>query len=531
MKKKKNNINNLKYISEIGTKLGLRKKDLEPIGRYSANLSFATLDKLKNKAQGKLILVVHTTPHLNNKNNHLLVCERLVQSLGLLRKKVVLCSPIFTLDNILLGRPYFDVFAKETLLVNLQDMHSISCAHNFISTYLNNQIIFNNDLNSCNILWNRAFNFIDETLKKIVTGIDNSRTNVLVREEKFDYVLNSELTSIVSLSSSIEEMKDKVSKVIVATTKEGFPVSIKDLQIQDIVNLLLAESLKPTLIQTKNGEPVFLYVSGSGEVLPSGNVLAIKTALSLAEFVVLKLGDCVNLGLEKFLNITCRKSEIKPDTVIVTTFINELNCYGGASEEKIFEKNLECLENGIKYLIKDIDTIKKFGVPVLVNINEYRDITGDEVKLIDKYCSNLGVRVVFSNFKKNSVQSNLEFVKNVLEIVRMQKSYFRPLYDISLSLKEKIKIIYKEIYGKNNMNFSLKSERQIEYLEKNGFGNLPVSITGVTYFRKNTQDVANIKELVLYAGAGIIIVVSDDNEFMPYFLKNYETSNLKDVVF
>ncbi|MFH1823940.1 MAG: formate--tetrahydrofolate ligase [Candidatus Firestonebacteria bacterium] len=526
MKKKKDNINSLKCIGEIGTKMNLRKKDLEPMGKYSAKLSFATLNKLKDRTQGKLILSVSTPSILNNKNSHLLVCERLVQSLGLLRKKVVLCAPIVTLDNILLGKPYFDVFTKEILLVNLQNMNSISYAHNFISAYLNNQIIFNNNLNSCNILWNKSFNFIDETLKKIVTGLDNSRTNVLVREEKFDYVLNSELTSIVSLSSNIEEMKDRISQVIVATTKEGWPVAIKDLQIQDMVSLLLTESLKPTLIQTKNGEPVVLCVSGDGEVLPSGNVLAIKTALNLAEFVVLKLDGCVNLSIEKFLDITCRKSEIKPDMVIITTFVNELNYYGGAAEEKMFEKNLECLEKGVQYLIKDINIIKKFGVPVLVNVNEDRGINSDEVKLIDKYCSNLGVRVVFSSFKKNSVQSNLEFVKNVLEIVRMQKSYFRPLYDINLSLKEKIKIIYKEIHEKSNINFSLRAEKQIEYLEKNGFGNLPVSITGITYFRKNNQDVVNIKDLVLYAGAGIIVVVSDDNDLMPSFKKCYILKNL-----
>jgi len=528
MKNKKGNINSLRSINEIGAKLGLRKKDLEPIGNYSAKLSFASLNKFKDRTHSKLIVVVSTSPILNSMNSHFLVCNKLIQSLSLLKKKVILCTPIITLEDILLKGSYFDIFPKEELPINLLDMNNIAYIHNFISSYLNNQIVFN--ANSYNILWNRTYNLIDETLKKVITGVDSDNPNILIREEKVCHILNSELTSVVSLSNSVEDMKERVGKIRVAETKDGKPVTIKDLQIQNIVGLLLSSSLKPTLIQTKDGGSVFLYISGDGSVLPSGNVLTIKTALNLAEFVILRLNGDVHLGMEKFLNITCRKSDIKPDMVIITTFVNELNYYGGISNEKRFEKNLVYLEKGLEYLIKDIEIIKKFGIPVLVNVNEYRDISKDEMRIIDKHCSNLGIRVIFSNV--SSGESNLEFVKNILETVKMQKSYFRPLYDLGLDLKEKIKIIAKEIYGKGNVNFSLKAEKQIEYLEKSGYGNLTVSITGDPYFNKYNQNMElNVKDLVLYVGAEIVVVISDNNEFMPNFPKVYNLNEIKNDIF
>lgn len=257
-----------------------------------------------------------------------------------------------------------------------------------------------------------------------------------------------------------------------------------------------------------------------------------KTALSLAEFVIAKLNDCAESGMEKFLNITCREAKIKPDMVILATFVNELNHYGGATEEKMFDKSLVHLEKGIQYLMQDIEIVKKFGIPVLVNASEYREITKDEVKLIDKYCSNLGVKTVFSQIKNYNIKAGLEFVKSVLETIRVQKSYFKPLYDLNLPIREKMKIISKEVYGNKKINYSLKAESQINHLERAGYGNLPVCITRAPCLKKSMDNSElNIKELVLYAGANIIVAISEDAEFMPYFSKKFNVERLKNVVY
>lgn len=530
---KKNVINKIKPIWEIAAKIGLRKKDLESCGKYVAKISFAASEKSKDKDKGKLILLTSTTLTQNIRNNHSFMCERLMQALSLLRKRTILCMPSFTIEDLLLNTSYPGIFPIEDVLTKLTDINNISYCHNFISSFLNNELIFNNssNLNPYNIVWNRASNVRDETLRRIVTGVGNRRVNRLVKEESFEFVLNSELTSIVSLSLNVDELKNRVGRIILGSSKNGYSITVKDMKIEDLVTSLLKGALKPNLIQNKYGDPVFLYTSSSGSTLPSGNLLTAKTALGLAEYVILKLDGGVSSGIEKFLNITGRGSGIKPDMLIITTFVNELNSYGGCTGEKIYEKNLPSLEKGVQVLLKDIEIVKKFGIPVLVNVSDYREVTRDEMKIIDKYCSDLGVKVLFSQYKSYNVKSGLEFVKSVLETIRIQKSYYKPLYDLNLGIKEKIKIISKEVYGKSKISYNNSAEKEIEYFEKSGYGKLPVSIARVPYFQ-NGQENSNlsIRGLLLYAGAGVIVALTEDIEFMPSFTEKYDLERVKNVI-
>ncbi len=533
MKKAKIIETKLKSAAEVAAKIGLRKKELENIGKYSAKLTFSAAGK-SIKDGGKLILITSTPSVKGINGNGCNICDRLVESLVLLRKKTALCLPSFTPDQVMRHEGHPEIFPVEDVFLKNVDFFNIFQAHNLISAFLSNIAVAdpNSEAGSAVINWNRASAFVDEPLRNVITGMYNNKQNRHVKEEKFEYILHSELAAVASLSVSFEDLKARVERVIVGFNKDGSQLTIKDIELEDAVSYLLKDTLKPTLMQSRRGDPAFVYVSPSSRMLPPGNITAIKTAQSLSEFVVARLDGSVDSSLEKFLDVTARDSGIKPDMIVLNTFIPELNYYGGADLNSAFGKNLESLEKGVPELLRNIESAKKFGIPVLVNVNDKRDATQDEIKIIDRHCSDLGVKVVFSSTNGSGVKQNLELVKSVLEVIRTQKSYYKPAYELDHTIKEKVKLIVKEIYGMARVSYSSKAEKELEQLELNGHAGLPVCIARSPYYHRTDRDgLLAIKSLRLLAGAGVILVEAADSERMPSFAWKYSAERLTHELF
>lgn len=522
-----------KSVIELAAKIGLDKKDFEFCSKYSAKLNSETVQRLKNGGKAKLIVVAPTMPVHGTNNQHYIICERFVQAFSLLRKKTLLCVPSFSLEDMLVHETYNNLYPLFDVLSGCRDVSNIAYLHNFITNYINNQLIFDGDASSLphHLMWSRVASSRDEALKRVITGFGNTKPGRALKEEGFMHMQNSELLALVAASMTEEELKSRIAKIIVGISKDNTAVHLKNLKLEEIVFEMLKSAMNPGLMQNRNGDPVMVYTSPSGNFLPEGNPLAISAAMSLADFVIAKFDSGVPLSIEKFFNITCAENEIKPDMVVVTAFVNELNTYGGATLENAKKKNLAALEKGIQVLIGDIENIKKFGVPVLVSICENRDITKEEIKIIDKYCSDLGVKPVFSSTKKYSAKAGIDFVKSVLEIIRIEKSYFAPLYESALPLKSKINIIAKEIYNKSRVTYSNKAVKELELFERMGYGKLRVSVSRSAYWRETgAENEINIKSASLYAGAGLVMVAAEDGEFMPYYNEKYNLERIKNAL-
>ncbi len=522
-----------KSAIELGEKMGLTKNDFDVFGKYSGKLNPEAVQRLKKGGKAKLILVAPTMPVHGTDNQHYIICERLIQAFSLLRKKTLLCVPGFSLEDMLVHETYNNLYPLDDVITGCGEINNIAYMHNFIANYINNQFVHNGHSTALphHLMWSRASTSRDEALKRVITGFGNTRPGRALKEESVMQVLNSELLAVVAASLTEEELKARLAKIIVGISKENTAVHLKDLKLDEIVFRMLKGALCPKIMQNRNGDPVMVYSSPSGNFLPEGNPLAFSVASSLADFVVAKFDSGVPLSIEKFLNISCSENEIKPDMVVITAFVNELNIYGGASLEDAKQKDLGALEKGILVLASDIENVKKFGVPVLVSICENREITREEIKIIDKYCSDLGVKPVFSNTKSYSTKAGIDFVKSVLEIIRIEKSYFKPIYNNKMALKDKINTISKEIYNKNKVTYSSKAEKEFELFGRMGFGELHVSISRSAFWRDPGQiNELQIKSASLYAGAGLVMATAEDGEFMPYYSGKYNVERLRNAL-
>lgn len=530
---KKTNIFKAKSAIELGEKMGLTKNDFSACGRHSGKLTPEAVQRFKKGGKAKLILVAPTMPVYGTDNQHYIICERLIQAFSLLRKKTLLCVPAFSLEDMLVHETYNNLHPLEDVITNCGEINNIAYLHNFISNFINNQFVHNGHSASLphHLMWSRVSTSRDEAFKRVITGFGNTRPGRFLKEESVMHMLNSELLAVVAASVDEDELKARLARIIVGISKENTAVHLKDLKLDDIVFRMLKDAMCPRIMQNKNGDPVMVYSSPSGNFLPEGNPLALTVAASLADFVIAKFDSGVPLSIEKFFNITCSENEIMPDMVVITAFVNELNIYGGAGLEEAKQKNLAALEKGILVLAGDIENVKKFGVPVLVSICENREITREEIKIIDKYCSDLGVKPVFSNTKSYSTKAGIDFVKSVLEIIRVEKSYFKPIYGSKMALKDKINTVSKEIYNTSKVTYSAKAEKEFELFGRMGFGELHVSISRSAFWKQSGQiNELNIKSASLYAGAGLIMATADDGEFMPYYSGKYNVERLRNAL-
>jgi formate--tetrahydrofolate ligase len=531
MPAKKTSTISVKPILEAASRLGLNKKDIEPFGRNKAKIGMNRLKSFKKSGQGKLILIVPAKPVQSLRNNYSLVSERVAFSLSLLRKNTILCLPQVSLENMFMGDYCTGLFPFEDALIKSPDLANVSYAHNLIGSFLLNKYS-NKGFSSAvsRIIWPKTYNVTDDSLKKVITGMDNSAKNPLLREEKFIHTVNSELIAAAAVSMDEADLLSRIGRIILAYTDDGKPVTVKDMKLDQTIAVLLGDCLKPGIIQTAKGDMVFLMTSPSSNVFSYGNLLAINAATNLADYVIAKTDYGMDLSLEKFMNYMCRIGSIRTDLIMLSVFVNELNYYGGCRGEMCMEKNLACLERGMPEFVNQIESVKKFGVPILVTVNENREITREERSIIEKFCSNAGARVVFNSFKSGNTKSWIELVKNLIDIIKTQKSYFKPIYDLNTSISQKVEILAKEIHNAERPFYSHTAERQLESYESTNISKLPVLIAKSPYYKSGNDSSFKINELKYYAGVEALCVICDDAEFMPGYHGEYEAERINAVL-
>src|SRR5699024_8323164 len=363
------------------------------------------------------------------------------------------------------------------------DFHAITSAHNLISAMLDNHIHHGNKLgiDTRNIVWKRVLDMNDRALRNIVIGL-GGKTNGVPREDGFDITVASEIMAILCLSNSLKDFKDRVANILIAYDYDKNPIYVRDIKAEGAVTLLMKDAIYPNLVQTLENTPAIIHGGPFANIAHGCNsIMATKTAMSLSEYTVTEAGFGADLGAEKFFNIKCRKGELKPDCVVVVATIRALKHHGSCPKEKLNEENLEALEKGFENLKRHILNMKKFKLPVVVAINRFTSDTDKEIELLEKLVANLDTKVVMCDVWAKGSLGGIDLAKEVISTIDKNTSNFTPLYDENLSIKEKIDILVKEIYGGNKAVYSKKAEKKILELERLNLDKMPICMAKTQY--------------------------------------------------
>jgi len=518
-------------IVEVGKKIGLSEDDLELYGKYKAKISLDVFEKLKDKEDGKLVLVtaINPTPAGEGKTT---TNVGLSMGLNKIGKRTITAlrepslGPCFGVKGGAAGGGYAQVVPMDDINLHFTgDIHAITTANNLLAALIDNHLHQGNKLNidPRRVTWKRALDMNDRALRSIVIGL-GARGNGVPREDGFDISVASEIMAILCLATDMEDLKTRLSKMIVGYTYDNEPVTAGELDATGALALLLKDAIKPNLVQTLENTPAIIHGGPFANIAHGCNsVVATKLGLKLADYVVTEAGFGADLGAEKFFNIKCRYAGLKPDAVVVVATVRALKNHGGIPKAQLGEENLEALAEGFGNLEKHIENVQKFGVPVVVALNKFPTDTEEELKLLEDRCKELGANVVLSDVWAKGGEGGTALAEKVVELVEGGSADFRPLYDLDMSIKEKIETIAKEIYGAEGVDFSSKALKEIEKKKKIGLGNLPVCMAKTQYsLSDNPKLLARprgfkiaVKEVRASAGAGFLVVLTGDIMTMP----------------
>jgi len=517
----------LKKITEIAKSIGIKEDDLDLYGKYKAKIDPA---KVTGK-NGKLILVTAMTPTPAGEGKTTTTVG-LADGLKEIGKKVVVAlrepslGPVFGVKGGATGGGWAQVVPMEDINLHFTgDFHAISAATNLLAAMLDNHIQQGNALNIDvrKIVWKRVVDMNDRQLRFIVNGL-GGKANGTPREDGFDITVASETMAIFCLATSIKDLKERLSKIIVAYTYDNKPVTCGDLNAQGAMTALLKEALKPNLVQTLGGTPALVHGGPFANIAHGCNsVLATKTALKLADYTVTEAGFGADLGAEKFLDIKCRLADLKPDAVVMVATVRALKMHGGVAKTDLNTENLDALKLGLPNLLRHVSNIKNvYKLPVVVAVNAFPTDTQAELDLVIKECKALGVNVKLSTVWAQGGKGGVELAKEVVSLCE-QPNDFTFSYDSSLSIKDKINAIVTKIYGGSGVNYSSSALNEIENLTQLGFGNLPICVAKTQYsFSDNptllgapSDFVVEVKKVKVSAGAGFIVVLTGDIMTMP----------------
>jgi len=517
----------LKKITEIAKSIGIKEDDLDLYGKYKAKIDPA---KVTGK-NGKLILVTAMTPTPAGEGKTTTTVG-LADGLKEIGKKVVVAlrepslGPVFGVKGGAAGGGWAQVVPMEDINLHFTgDFHAISAATNLLAAMLDNHIQQGNALNIDvrKIVWKRVVDMNDRQLRFIVNGL-GGKANGTPREDGFDITVASETMAIFCLATSIKDLKERLSKIIVAYTYDNKPVTCGDLNAQGAMTALLKEALKPNLVQTLGGTPALVHGGPFANIAHGCNsVLATKTALKLADYTVTEAGFGADLGAEKFLDIKCRLADLKPDAVVMVATVRALKMHGGVAKTDLNTENLDALKLGLPNLLRHVSNIKNvYKLPVVVAVNAFPTDTQAELDLVIKECKALGVNVKLSTVWAQGGKGGVELAKEVVSLCE-QPNDFTFSYDSSLSIKDKINAIVTKIYGGSGVNYSSSALNEIENLTQLGFGNLPICVAKTQYsFSDNptllgapSDFVVEVKKVKVSAGAGFIVVLTGDIMTMP----------------
>lgn len=521
----------MKPIKEIANQIGLVEDDLELYGKYKAKISLDAIQKVEDNKNGKLVLVtaINPTPAGEGKTTTMIGLSQALNKLG--KKSIVAMrepslGPCFGIKGGAAGGGYAQVVPMEDINLHFTgDIHAITTANNLIAAMLDNSIQQGNPLNidTRQIVWKRAVDLNDRALRHVVVGL-GGKLNGVPREDGFDITVASEVMAILCLATSLEDLRQRAGRMIVAYNYEGEPVTVDDIQATGAVTLLLKDAIKPNLVQTLDHTPVFVHGGPFANIAHGCNsVMATRLALKLGDIVITEAGFGADLGAEKFLDIKCRQAGLKPDAVVIVATVRALKMHGGVAKGDLGQENLEALRKGIGNLEKHIENIAKYNLPSVVAINAFPTDTEAELQLLNEICKSKGVDVAISNVWAQGADGGIELAEKLLEILETKEADFAPLYELELPIEDKIKTIAKEIYGADDVVFTKKVLTKIKRYEKQGLANLPVCVAKTQYSLSDDPAllgrpegfIVTISDLIPNTGAGFLVAISGDIMRMP----------------
>lgn len=521
----------LEPITKVAGQLGIAEDDLELYGRYKAKLSNEYIKSMEDHPNGKLILVtaINPTPAGEGKTT---TSVGLGEAFGRLGKKAVLAlrepslGPCFGIKGGAAGGGYAQVVPMEDLNLHFTgDFHAITSANNLLAALLDNHIQQGNELgiDTRQVVWKRCLDMNDRVLRNVVVGLGNKMDGV-VREDHFVITVASEIMAVLCLAQDMDDLKERLGRMVVAYNFAGQPVTAKDLKAVGAMAALLKDALKPNLIQTLEHTPALVHGGPFANIAHGCNsVIATRTALKMADYCITEAGFGADLGAEKFFDIKCRMAGLKPDAVVLVATIRALKYNGGVPKAELSRENLEALQKGIVNLEKHIENLHKYGVPVVVTLNAFATDTNAEKAFVQNFCEEHKCEFALSEVWEKGGEGGIALAEKVLKTLEEKTSDFHVLYEENQPVKAKIETISKEIYGAGSVSYTAAVNKQIQRLEELGFGNLPICMAKNQYslsddpnlLGRPTGFTMNIRDVYVSAGAGFIVVLTGTVMTMP----------------
>lgn len=521
----------MQKITDVAAKLGISEDDIELYGKYKAKLSYDLIRRVKDKKDGKLILVTAITPTPAGEGKSTTTVG-LAQGLAKLGKKVIVAlrepslGPCMGIKGGAAGGGYSQVVPMEDINLHFTgDFHAITSAHMLLAAMLDNHIQQGNALNidPRRIAWKRVVDMNDRELRNIVVGL-GGKAHGVPRQDGFDITVASEVMAILCLASSLHDLKERLAKIIVAYDYNGNPVTAGQIKAHGAMAALLKDAVKPNLVQTLENVPAIIHGGPFANIAHGCNsVMATQTGLKLADYTITEAGFGADLGAEKFFDIKCRYAGLKPDAAVIVATVRALKMHGGVPKTDLKTPNVEAVKKGLVNLEKHIENVKKFGVPCVVAINIFAQDTAEELEAVREHCAKHGVNVALSDVFAKGGEGGIDLAKEVIALADSGESKFAPIYPLDMSLKGKIETIAKEIYGADGVNYTKEADKALKEFEELGYGNLPICMAKTQYSFSDDPALLGrpsgfkitIRNCRIAAGAGFIVVLTGDVMTMP----------------
>lgn len=532
----------LEPIIEVASKLDLKEDDLELYGKYKAKINFSGINRSKDNAEGHLILVtsINPTPAGEGKST---ITVGLGDAFNKINKKSVIAlrepslGPVMGIKGGAAGGGYAQVLPMEDINLHFTgDMHAITTANNALSALLDNHIHQGNELNidARRVIWKRVVDLNDRELRKVIVGLGGPIQGV-PREDGFDITVASEIMAILCLAADLEDLKARLARIVVGYTFDRQPVTAGDLKAEGALALLLKDAIKPNLVQTIYGTPAFVHGGPFANIAHGCNsILATKTALRLADYVVTEAGFGADLGGEKFLDIKVPNLKKAPDAVVIVATIRALKMHGGVKKDELKNENLDALKIGFANLKRHIRNMEQYQLPVIVAINEFVTDTDSELTLLEHLCEDQGILAKRASVWANGAEGGVDLAEAVVRLIDRKEADYKPLYRLEETIQEKTETIVKKIYGGNGVVFSKKAQKQIEEFTKNGWDNLPICMAKTQYSFSDDPSLLGapedftitIREIIPKLGAGFLVALTGDVMTMPGLPKKPAALNM-----
>ena len=519
----------LKKITEIAKELNIDEEEIEQYGKYKAKISDEVTKKVENNKDGKLVLVTAMSPTPLGEGKTTISIS-IADGLRKIGKKSILAlrepslGPVFGIKGGATGGGHAQVAPMEDINLHFTgDIHAITSANNLLSAMIDNHIYHGNELQIDKVVWKRCVDLNDRQLRKVNTGL-SEEAKIVPREDSFDITVASEVMAILCLSKDIKDLKQKLGNILIGYNKNSEPIYAKDLKAEGSMAVLLKDAIKPNLVQTLENTPALIHGGPFANIAHGCNsIIATKMAMKLADYTITEAGFGADLGAEKFLDIKCRKADIKPDAVVCVATIKALKYHGGTPKDKILEENMESLEKGMSNLYRHINNLKeKFGLNVIVAINKYNTDTETELNFVKTELEKINVSSSIVESWAKGGNGAIDIAQKLVKLTE-QKEHFKYIYELNESIKEKIDKISTEIYGAKNVIYSEKALKNIKRIEELGYSNLPVCIAKTQYsFSDDAKKLQcdepfeiNVRDVEIKAGAGFIVALAGKIMTMP----------------